>query len=114
MAQLARSASLRKLNLYAQGTRFYRTAYFLMCHPLNSAAQHPAGLLHGNASRQDFRDRAGAQPGRRPAGRRQDPIRSDADQAQVAQLLQAGCAHMRKAFDIEDINLDDLIDDRDG
>ena len=25
------------------------------------------------------------------------------------QILQDGCAHMRKAFDIEDINLDDLI-----
>src|SRR5438132_13932230 len=33
----------------------------------------------------------------------------NADQVQVARLLQAGCAHMRKAFDIEDINLDDLI-----
>src|SRR6516165_1215963 len=32
-----------------------------------------------------------------------------ADQAQVAGFLRAGCAHMRKAFDIEDINLDDLI-----
>src|SRR5712691_6445863 len=31
------------------------------------------------------------------------------DQDQVARLLQAGCTHMRKAFDIEDINLDDLI-----
>ncbi|MEA2948287.1 MAG: penicillin-binding protein [Alphaproteobacteria bacterium] len=31
------------------------------------------------------------------------------DQAQVAQLLSAGCMHMRKSFDIEDINLDDLI-----
>jgi penicillin-binding protein 1A len=31
------------------------------------------------------------------------------DQDKVAQLLRAGCAHMRKAFDIEDINLDDLI-----
>ena len=31
------------------------------------------------------------------------------DQQQVAKLLQAGCTHMRKAFDIEDINLDDLI-----
>ena len=31
------------------------------------------------------------------------------DQAGVAQLLRAGCAHMRKAFDIEDINLDELI-----
>src|ERR1700687_545525 len=31
------------------------------------------------------------------------------DQAAVAQLLRAGCAHMRKAFDIEDINLDELI-----
>ncbi len=33
----------------------------------------------------------------------------DRDQAQVAQLLRAGCTHMLKAFDIEDINLDDLI-----
>ncbi|HKN09763.1 MAG TPA: transglycosylase domain-containing protein, partial [Pseudomonadota bacterium] len=32
-----------------------------------------------------------------------------ADQPAVAQLLSTGCAHMRKAFDIEDINLDDLI-----
>jgi penicillin-binding protein 1A len=31
------------------------------------------------------------------------------DQDEVAQLLRAGCTHMRKAFDIEDINLDDLI-----
>jgi membrane carboxypeptidase/penicillin-binding protein len=31
------------------------------------------------------------------------------DQAEVARLLTAGCAHMRKAFDIEDINLDELI-----
>ena len=31
------------------------------------------------------------------------------DQQQVARLLQAGCTHMRKAFDIEDINLDELI-----
>ena len=31
------------------------------------------------------------------------------DQEQVAQLLRAGCTHMRKAFDIEDINLDELI-----
>ena len=31
------------------------------------------------------------------------------DQAEVSQLLSAGCLHMRKAFDIEQINLDDLI-----
>lgn len=31
------------------------------------------------------------------------------DRFEVTQLLSAGCAHMRKAFDIEDINLDDLI-----
>ncbi len=31
------------------------------------------------------------------------------DQPQVAKLLQAGCTHMRKAFDIEDINLEELI-----
>jgi membrane carboxypeptidase/penicillin-binding protein len=31
------------------------------------------------------------------------------DQAEVVTLLQAGCAHIRKAFDIEDIKLDDLI-----
>ncbi len=31
------------------------------------------------------------------------------DQQQVAQLLRAGCTHMLKAFDIENINLDELI-----
>ena len=31
------------------------------------------------------------------------------DQQEVAQLLGAGCSHMRKTFDIEDINLDELI-----
>jgi membrane carboxypeptidase/penicillin-binding protein len=35
-----------------------------------------------------------------------DPL---SDKAEVAQLLQAGCLHMRKSFDIEQINLDDLI-----
>ena len=35
-----------------------------------------------------------------------DPAR---DQPAVAQVLKDGCAHMRKAFDIEDINLDELI-----
>src|SRR6516225_1772281 len=32
-----------------------------------------------------------------------------ADQDKVVQILRAGCAHMRKAFDIESINVDDLI-----
>src|SRR6516225_5567052 len=32
-----------------------------------------------------------------------------ANQIHVAALLRAGCTHMRKAFDIEDINLDDLL-----
>ena len=36
-----------------------------------------------------------------------DPVN---DQAEVVQLLKDGCAHMRKAFDIEDLNLDALID----
>src|SRR5262245_27058303 len=31
------------------------------------------------------------------------------DQQQVVDLLRTGCAHMRRAFDIEDINVDDLI-----
>src|SRR5437016_2533325 len=35
-----------------------------------------------------------------------DPAR---DREEVVQLLRDGCTHMRKAFDIEDINLDDLI-----
>src|ERR671933_88647 len=35
-----------------------------------------------------------------------DPVQ---DRGEVAQILKNGCAHMRKAFDIEDINLDDLI-----
>ena len=36
-----------------------------------------------------------------------DPVR---DRAVVVQLLKDGCGHMRKAFDIEDLNLDELID----
>src|SRR5262245_36022190 len=35
-----------------------------------------------------------------------DPV---LDQAQVVNLLRAGCAQVRKAFDIEDLNIDDLI-----
>ncbi len=27
----------------------------------------------------------------------------------MVQIIRAGCDHMRKAFDIEDLNLDDLI-----
>jgi membrane carboxypeptidase/penicillin-binding protein len=36
-----------------------------------------------------------------------DPV---GDRAVVVQLLKDGCQHMRKAFDIEDLNLDELID----
>ena len=36
-----------------------------------------------------------------------DPV---ADQPEVVQLLRSGCAHMRKAFDIEDLNLDILVE----
>lgn len=35
-----------------------------------------------------------------------DPV---ADQEKVARLLQDGCTHIRRAFDIEDINLDELM-----
>jgi len=35
-----------------------------------------------------------------------DPVQ---DRAEVVQILRDGCAHMRQAFDIESINLDDLI-----
>ncbi|HWP24770.1 MAG TPA: transglycosylase domain-containing protein [Xanthobacteraceae bacterium] len=35
-----------------------------------------------------------------------DPIN---DQAEVVQILREGCAHIRKEFDVEDFNLDDLI-----
>ncbi|MFK5597767.1 penicillin-binding protein 1A [Methylobacterium sp. HMF5984] len=42
-----------------------------------------------------------------------DAVRTRFDPAvdgpQVVQILRDGCAHMRKAFDIEDINLDELI-----
>jgi penicillin-binding protein 1A len=31
------------------------------------------------------------------------------EQPQVAEILNAGCAHMLKAFEVEDINIDDLI-----
>src|SRR5690242_11483500 len=33
----------------------------------------------------------------------------ETDRAAVTQILKDGCAHMRRAFDIEDINLDELI-----
>jgi membrane carboxypeptidase/penicillin-binding protein len=36
-----------------------------------------------------------------------DPV---TDQPAVVQLLRDGCAHMRKAFDIEELNLDALVD----
>src|SRR5829696_4603258 len=32
-----------------------------------------------------------------------------ADRAEVTRILRDGCAHMRRAFDIEDLNLDELI-----
>jgi penicillin-binding protein 1A len=35
-----------------------------------------------------------------------DPIR---DQAEVTRVLRDGCAHMRKAFDVESLDIDDLI-----
>ncbi|WP_230533317.1 penicillin-binding protein 1A [Microvirga roseola] len=35
-----------------------------------------------------------------------DPVQ---DQGEVAQIIKSGCTHMRRAFDIEDINLDELI-----
>jgi penicillin-binding protein 1A len=35
-----------------------------------------------------------------------DPVN---DQAEVVQLLRDGCLHIRKEFDVEDFNLDDLI-----
>src|SRR6516164_2776355 len=31
------------------------------------------------------------------------------DQPQVVEILHAGCAHMLRAFELEDINIDDLI-----
>ena len=34
---------------------------------------------------------------------------SVADRNQVVEILRAGCAHMKRAFDIESINIDDLI-----
>jgi membrane carboxypeptidase/penicillin-binding protein len=34
----------------------------------------------------------------------------DRDQVEVVTLLQAGCSHMMKAFEIENLNVDDLID----
>src|SRR5690349_17164657 len=35
-----------------------------------------------------------------------DPSR---DQGEVLSVLRQGCAHMRRAFEIEDLNLDDLV-----
>jgi len=35
-----------------------------------------------------------------------DPV---TDRSQVVEILHAGCAHLKQAFDIESINIDDLI-----
>src|SRR3974377_2335286 len=35
-----------------------------------------------------------------------DPVQ---DQAEVTRILRDGCAHMRKAFDVESLDIDDLI-----
>ena len=34
----------------------------------------------------------------------------DSDQPEVVEILQAGCTHVMKAFEIENINIDDLIE----
>ena len=65
--------------------------------------------VHEHHSDQDPGDGARFQPGHHPSGCHQAGIRSRRDQAEVAQLLSAGCLHMRKSFDIEQLNLDDLI-----
>src|ERR1700694_2179155 len=45
---------------------------------------------------------------------RPDEVRTQfdgaADRAQVVDLLRAGCAHMRKVFEVEDLALDDLVE----
>src|SRR6266446_1466985 len=44
---------------------------------------------------------------------RPDDVRTQfdaADRAQVVELLRAGCAHMRKVFEVEDLALDDLVE----
>src|SRR3974377_1765692 len=35
-----------------------------------------------------------------------DPVQ---DQAEVTRIMRDGCAHMRKAFDVESLDIDDLI-----
>ena len=67
-------------------------------------------VLDGIDPRQDLCHGARAQPGHHDAP---DAMKTEfdrtRDQAEVAGLLGAGCAHMRKAFDIEEIDLDGLI-----
>src|SRR5882762_5691703 len=44
---------------------------------------------------------------------RPDDVRTQfnaADRSQVIELLRAGCAHMRKVFEVEDLALDDLVE----
>ena len=44
---------------------------------------------------------------------RPDAVRTEFDptndQGEVVQIMRDGCAHIRKEFDLEDFNLDDLI-----
>src|SRR4051812_31688863 len=39
-----------------------------------------------------------------------DQFDRTADQQQVVSILRSGCAHLRKAFGIEDINIDELLE----
>src|SRR5215211_6025747 len=63
----------------------------------------------GSNSCQNPRDRLGAEPSTTAPDTVKTQFDRAWDQEQVAQFLRDGCAQMRKAFDIEDVNLEDLI-----
>jgi hypothetical protein len=63
----------------------------------------------GPDPRQDFCDRACAERSDDSAAGSEDPFRCLGRPDKVVQTLRAGCAHMRRAFDIESINVDELI-----
>jgi hypothetical protein len=90
--------------------------FFLARNPCAITTIAPETTAAGPAERNESDPRqnvchcAGARAGDDAPGIVEDRIRPDNDQAEVVQLLKDGCTQMRKAFDIEDLNLDALID----
>jgi hypothetical protein len=66
-------------------------------------------VSHGPASGQDFCHRTHFKPGEHGARCVKSEFDPVADQGQVVSLLRDRCTHLRKIFEIQDMNLNDLL-----